>query len=65
MKNTDEQDIPVIKNLVERLDILIELIRLVLKRQYVESNKKIGSFQQGTKEFREDKLDERHTRDTI
>ena len=58
MKNTDEQDIPVIKNLVERLDILIELIRLVLKRQYVESNKKIGSFQQGTKEFREDKLDE-------
>ena len=56
MKNTDEQDIPVIKNLVERLDILIELIRLVLKRQYVESNKKV--HQTGTKEFREDRLDE-------
>ena len=65
MKNKDEQDISVIKNLVERVDILIELLTLIVKRQYVESNKKIGSHQQGTKEFREDKLDERHTRDTI
>ena len=55
MKNKDEQDISVIKNLVERVDTLIELLTLILKRQYVESNKKIGSHQQGTKEFRDEK----------
>ena len=49
MKNKDDQDI---SDLVERVDILIELLTLVIKRQYIESNKKIGSFQQGTKEFR-------------